>query len=139
MNRTYIFMATAGLVLGACAAWLWAWPFTPVDTPYFSWQAGEDDRYELVVSHIAGNPEFRRGVTTTPVPRSGTLRVSGTAEPGAMVEVSNPRTGRGYAATAGADGSFAIEAQAERGDALKVMSRKIEFRAVTAPRASVAH
>ena len=108
----------------------------PVDTPYFHWQPAADDRYELVVSNVAGNPEFRAGVPTTPVPHSGTLRVSGTAEPGAIVEVSNPRTGRGFHTTADASGAFVIDAQAERGDTLKVLSRKIQFRMPNAPQAS---
>lgn len=135
MSRMNVLIASAGLVLAAAAAWLWLRPVAPVDTRYFSWQpAGEG--YELVVSHVAGNPEFRGGVVTTPVPRSGPLRVSGTAEPGAWVEVSNPRTGRGYATVADASGAFAVEAQARRGDELKVLSRKVEFRNAGAPAAS---
>ena len=135
MTRTHLLVMAGGLTLAAVAAWL-AWrPAAPVDTRYFHWQpAGE--RYELVVSHVEGNPEFRRGVATTPVPHSGTLRVvgpPGAAEPGARVEVSNLRTGKGYAATADADGGFAIDAQARRGDELKVISRRIEFRQVAPP------
>lgn len=138
MNRTQLFVMTSGVALAAVAVWL-AWrPVAPVDTPYFHWQpAGE--RYELVVSHVEGNPEFREGVATTPVPRSGVLRVrgqAGAAEPGALVEVSNPRTGQGYAATADADGAFAIDAEARRGDELEVISRNIQFRSVTPPGSS---
>lgn len=136
-------MRRAPLVGAASAAtlcaWIWLLPVTPVDTTYFHWQPTPDDRYELTVNHMGGNPEFRAGVTTTPVPQSGTLRVvgpPGAAEPGATVEVSNPRTGRGYSDTAGADGSFSVEAQVRRGDTLEVISRKIEFRAVQAPRYS---
>ena len=135
MDRTRLFFATCALTLAAVAAWL-AWPAAaPVDTPYFHWQPGAE-RYELVVSHVEGNPDFRRGVATTPVPKSGTLRVvgpPGTAEPGALVEVSNPRTGKGHAATADATGAFAIEAEARRGDELKVISRRITFRTVAPP------
>ena len=141
MTRTQIVAATAGLVLVAAAVWMALRPVTPVDTPYFHWAPGAGDRYELVVSHIEGNPDFRRGVATTPVPQTGTLRVvgaPGTAEPGAIVEVSNPRTRRGYAATADAQGAFLIEAEAQRGDTLKVISRKITFRAVNPPRYSSA-
>lgn len=135
MDRTRLFIATSGLTLAAVAAWL-AWPpAAPIDTPYFRWQP-RGERYELVVSHVGGNPEFRQGVATTPVPDSGRLRVvgpPGTAEPGALVEVSNPRTGKGYAATADAKGAFAIDAEARRGDELKVISRRIEFRKVAPP------
>jgi hypothetical protein len=135
MDRTNFFLVTGGLTLAAAAAWL-AWrPVAPVDTPYFHWQrAGE--RHALVVSRVAGNPEFRQGVATAPVPHSGTLRVvgpPGAAEPGALVEVSNPRTGEGYATTADAEGAFAIDAQARRGDQLKVISRKITLRPVAPP------
>lgn len=136
MNRSRIVMATAGLVLAATGAWLWLRPIAPVNTPHFEWQKGESARYELVVREVAGNPEFRVGVTTPPVPQSGTLRVSGTAAPGALVEVSNPRTGRGYATVADASGAFAVEAQARRGDELKVLSRKVELRNVAMPKAS---
>jgi hypothetical protein len=138
MKRAPIVIVTAGLVLAAAAAWIVLRPVTPVDTPYFQWQRGEQGRYQLAVSHVAGNPEFRRGVTTTPVPRSGALRVTGTANPGAFVEVSNPRTGRGYLATADASGAFAVDAEAQRGDTLKVISREIEFRMRQQPRYSSA-
>ncbi|MGH8442104.1 MAG: Ig-like domain-containing protein, partial [Nevskiaceae bacterium] len=111
-------------------------PAVPADTLYFRWNEGRDARYELVVKHAAGNPEFRRGVTTTRVPRSGPLRVLGTAEPGATVEVSNPRTGRGYATTADASGAFAIDAEARAGDTLSILSRTIVFRAPEPPRYS---
>lgn len=135
MNRTQLLFMTSGVTLAAVATWL-AWrPIAPVDTPYFHWQA-DGERFELVVRHVEGNPEFRHGVATTPVPRSGELRVrgaAGAADPGALVEVSNPRTGEGYVATADATGAFAIDAQARRGDELKVISRKIQFRAVTPP------
>jgi len=135
MDRTRLFVATSLLTLAAVAAWL-AWPPpVPVDTPYFRWRPS-GERHELVVSHVGGNPDFRRGVATAPVPDSGTLRVigpPGTAEPGALVEVSNPRTGKGYAATADAGGAFLIEAEARRGDELKVISRRIAFRKVAPP------
>jgi hypothetical protein len=135
MNRAQLFVMASGLTLAAVAASL-AWrPVAPIDTPYFQWRPSGES-YDLVVSHVEGNPEFRQGVATTPVPRSGALRVrgqAGAAEPGALVEVSNPRTGEGYAATADATGAFAIEAQARRGDELKVISRKIEFRRLEPP------
>ena len=41
----------------------------PVDTPYFHWEQNADDRYALTVSHVGGNPDFHRGVTTGPVPQ----------------------------------------------------------------------
>lgn len=110
----------------------------PVDTRYLHWEQGTDDRYELQVSHVGGNPDFRRGVTTTPVPQSGTLRVvgkPGTADPGATVEVSNPRTRRGYAVTADAGGAFSVDAEVRRGDILMVISRRIRFRPLEPPRA----
>jgi len=88
------------------------------------------------VSNVAGNPEFRGSVKTTPVPRSGLLRVVGTAEPGAIVEVSNPRTGQHYSVSAGASGAFAINAEAERGDTLSILSVKIVFRKIEPPRYS---
>ncbi len=132
-----VILAFSGIAALAAGAW-WLWPIVPADTPYFRWQQGGDDRYELVVHHVDGNPEFRQGVLTAPVPQSGALRVSGTAEPGALIEVSNPRTGRGYVATADADGAFAVEADARRGDELKVISRKIQFRRVGEPRYSSA-
>ena len=135
MDRTRLFLAASGLTLAAVACWL-AWPPPPpVDTPYFHWQP-RGERYELVVSHVEGNPDFRRGVATTAVPHSGSLRVvgqAGAAEPGALVEVSNPRTGKGYATTADAAGGFAIEAEARRGDELRVISRMVRFRPVTPP------
>jgi len=135
MTRTHIVIGTAGLVFAVAAAWMLLRPLKPVDTPYFQWRAGAD-RYELVVSHVAGNPEFRTGVVTTPVPQSGTVRVSGTAEPGATVEVSNARTRRGFAVTADAQGAFAVDAEAARGDTLKVVSRRIRFRPLEPPRYS---
>ena len=138
MTRARVVIATAGLVLAAAAAWLALRPVTPVDTLYFQWQRSAADRYELAVSHVAGNPEFRQGVMTTPVPQSGTLRVTGTADPRALVEVSNPRTGRGYVATADASGAFVVDAEARRGDTLKVISRNVEFRKPRAPRYSSA-
>ena len=138
MIRTRILLTSAGLVLASAGAWLWLRPVVPVNTPYFHWQKNADDRYQLAVSHVSGNPEFRQGVVTTPVPQSGTLRVIGTAEPGAFVEVSNLRTGRGYLATADGSGAFAVDAEARRGDTLKVLSRKIQFRGVEAPRHSSA-
>lgn len=133
MNTRIMLLAFAGLASVGAVASLLLQPLEPADTPYFQWQPREDDRYELVVSHVDGNPEFRSGVTTTPVPRSGPLRVSGIAGPGALVEVSNPRTGEGYATTADAAGAFAIDAEARKGDELKVISRRIEFRQGPAP------
>lgn len=138
MNTRIALMTLASLASVAAVAWLMLRPLEPVDTPYFQWQPRADDRYELVVSHVDGNPEFRQGVITTPVPRSGTLRVSGIATPGATVEVSNPRTGAGYATTANADGSFLIDAPARKGDELKVMSRQIVLRPVAPPNYSSA-
>lgn len=125
-----VFTAIAGVALAALFALRGYWR-PPVDTPYLHWQQGGDDRYELEVSHVAANPDFRRGVATTPVPQSGTLRVigkPGTADPGAIVEVSNPRTRRGYVVTADAGGAFSVEAEARRGDTLTVISRQIHFR-----------
>jgi endonuclease YncB( thermonuclease family) len=93
------------------------------------------------VSHIGGNPEFRQGVTTTPAPQDGPLLVSGApgaAEPGAIVEVSNTRTRRGYAVPAGADGAFSVVAETRRGDTLKVITRRIRFRPLEPPRYSAA-
>ncbi|MGQ0585624.1 MAG: hypothetical protein ACT4PK_00240 [Gammaproteobacteria bacterium] len=130
-----LLLTFTGIAAVSAVIW-WLWPVTPVDTPYFHWQRAEDDRYALVVSNVAGNPEFRAGVPTTPVPHSGTLRVSGTTDPGAIVEVSNPRTGRGFHATADASGAFVIDAEAERGDTLKVLSRKIQFRRAQPPQSS---
>jgi hypothetical protein len=135
MNRIYLLAACATLVL-AVAAWMLFTAAPPEDTRYFHWKVGDDKRYELIVNYVSGNPEFRQGVTTPPVPQSGVLRVIGSAEPGALVEVSNPRTGRGYATAADDSGAFAVNAEAQRGDELKVMSRKVEFRAVQAPRYS---
>ena len=134
MTRTRVLIATGGLVLVAAAAWVVLRPLKPVDTPYFQWRANPD-RYELVVKHVAGNPEFRAGVLTAPVPRTGTLRVVGTADPGAIVEVSNSRTRRGFAVTADAEGTFTVDAEATRGDTLKVVSRRIHFRPLEPPRA----
>ena len=131
---TLAFSVIAALAAGA---W-WLWPVAPQDTPYFRWQQDKGNRYELVVRHVDGNPEFRQGVLTTPVPQSGTLRVTGTAAPGALVEVSNPRTGRGYVAAADSDGAFVVEAEVRRGDELKVISRRIQFRSVGDPRYSSA-
>ena len=135
--RMAIFI-TVGVVVAAALAWTWLRPIAPEDTPYFHWQPSAQDRYELVVSHVGGNPEFRRGVTTPPVPQTGTLRVvgaPGAAEPGAIVEVSNPRTQRGYAVTADAQGGFSVDAEARSGDTLKVISRRISFRMPGPPRA----
>ena len=90
--RLALLGAAAAVVAAACA-WNWLRPIAPVDTPYFRWQPTADDRYELAVSHVGGNPAFRRGVTTTPVPHSGTLRVvgpSGAAEPGAEESAQEP-------------------------------------------------
>ncbi len=132
-----VITAVAGVALAAAFALRGYWR-PPVDTAYLHWQQGGDDRYELELSHVAGNPEFRRGVTTTPVPQSGTLRVvgkPGTADPGAIVEVSNPRTRRGFAVTADAGGAFSVEAEARRGDTLTVISRRIRFRPLEPPRA----
>lgn len=129
-------------ILLACAvatgalAWSKLRPVAPVDTPYFRWQPTADDRYELKVSHLGANPAFRRGVTSTPVPQSGTLRITGpagSAQPGAVIEVSNPRTGRGYSATADAAGAFSMEAEVRRGDTLDLVSRRVEFRARPMP------
>lgn len=136
MTRAHIVIAAGGLVLAAAAAWVVLHPVKPVDTRYFQWRANQD-RYELVVDHVAGNPEFRAGMLTTPVPQTGTLRVVGTADPGAIVEVSNSRTRRGYAVTADAEGAFTVDAEAERGDTLKVISRRIRFRPLEPPRAGV--
>jgi hypothetical protein len=127
--RPVLFAAAAAAVAAACA-WHWLRPIAPVDTPYFRWQPTAEDRYQLTVSHVGANPQFRRGVTTTPVPQSGALRVvgpPGSAEPGAVVEISNPRTGRGYTATAGTDGSFKVEVEAKRGDTFEVISRRLVF------------
>jgi hypothetical protein len=135
MTRTHMFIATSALSLAVMVAWQVLRPVVPSDTPYFHW-AAEGEAYELVVSHVEGNPDFRNGVDITPVPRTGTLRVvgpPGTAQPGALVEVSNPRTGEAYLATADAGGGFAIEAQARRGDELRVISRKIQLRRVAPP------
>jgi hypothetical protein len=135
MDRMRIVIFTGGATLIAAAiALVWP-PAAPVNTPYFHWQPS-GQRYQLVVNHVDGNPEFRQGVTTTPVPHSGSLRVvgpPGTAAPGAFVEVSNPRTGKGYGVTADADGAFTIDAEARRGDELKVISRTIQFRPVAPP------
>jgi hypothetical protein len=128
MNRTQMVLVTGGLALAAAAAWMLLRPVTPVDTPYFQWRAGPEGRYQLVVGETAGVPEFRRGVTTTPVPQSGTLRVVGNAAPGAVVEVHNPRTGRAFRTTADADGAFAVDAEVRRGDELRLLSRTITFR-----------
>jgi len=122
-----VVLVVSGVAAVAAGAW-WLWPVTPVDTPYFQWQPVADNRYELVVNHVGGNPEFRSGLLTPQVPRTGTLRVAGTADPGSIVEVSNPRTGRGYAATTDAAGAFTVDAEARRGDTLRVISRVIEFR-----------
>lgn len=141
MNRARIVFATGCLALAAVALWLWLRPVAPVNTPYFNWRQGGDDRYELVVNHVGGNPEFRQGVTTTPAPQSGILRVSGgpgSAEPGAIVEVSNTRTRRGYAVTADAAGAFSVAAEARRGDTLKVITHRIRFRPLEPPRYSSA-
>lgn len=140
MNRSSAFfvMATVASVALATALGVRWYTRPPVDTPYFQWVKSQDDRYELTVSHVAGNPDFHRGVTTVPVPQSGTLRVvgePGAADPGAIVEVSNPRTRRGYAVTADASGGFTVEAEARRGDTLKVISRRITFRPLAPPRA----
>jgi nucleoid-associated protein YgaU len=135
MNRIYLLAGCATLVL-AVAAWMLITGAPPKDTRYFHWKPGNEGRYELVVSYVSGNPEFRQGVMTPPVPQSGVLRVIGSAEPGALVEVSNPRTGRGFATAADDSGAFAVNAEARRGDELKVISRKVEFRAVQAPRYS---
>src|SRR5689334_18308859 len=121
MRPTHFLIVVAGLLLASAAVWLWLHPALPEDTPYFHWQRGGDERYELVVSNVAGNPEFRGGVKTTPVPRSGPLRVVGTAEPGATVEVSNPRSGRSYRTAAEASGAFAVDAEAQRGDTLSIL------------------
>jgi hypothetical protein len=137
MSRVRIVIATGCLALATVALWLWLHPVTPIDTPYFNWRPSADDRYELLVNHVGGNPEFRQGVTTTPVPQSGLLRVSGgpgSAEPGAIVEVSNTRTRRGYAVPAGADGAFSVVAETRRGDTLKVITRRIRFRPLEPPR-----
>jgi hypothetical protein len=128
----------AGVTALLAAGWLWTRPVVPADTPYFQWRPAAGDGYELVVDRAAGNPEFRQGVETTPVPRSGSLRVRGNpgaADPGATVEVSNPRTGRGYRATADAAGAFTVEVEARRGDTLKVISRRIRFSPVRPPAA----
>ena len=138
MRPTHMLIAVAGLILASIAAWTWLRPALPEDTPYFHWQRGGDEHYELVVSNVAGNPEFRGGVKTTPVPRSGPLRVVGTAEPGAIVEVSNPRTRQSYSVSAEASGAFAINAEAQRGDTLSVLSVKIVFRKIAPPRYSSA-
>jgi hypothetical protein len=136
MTRFQFMMLTALLVLAGAAAWVWLRPAIPVSTPYFRWHSNAEQRYELIVHHVEGNPEFRQGVTTTPVPQSGALRIegkAGSAEPGAMVEVSNPRTGQGYATTADATGAFAVTAEVRRGDTLKVISRQLRFRPTSAP------
>jgi hypothetical protein len=138
VTRTHIVVATAGVVLAVAAAWIVLKPVKPVDTPYFQWRGGAG-RYELVVSHVAGNPEFHSGVVTTQVPQSGTVRVSGTADPGAIVEVSNPRTRRGFAVTADPQGAFAVDAEAARGDTLKVVSRRVRFRPLEPPRGQAFH
>lgn len=130
-------VAAAALVVAAAGAW-WLWPVTPADAPYFHWAAGADDRYELVVGHAAGNPDFHGGVTTPRVPQSGALRVRGapgSVDPGALVEVGNRRTGRAQSTTADAAGAFAVEVQVRRGDELYVLSRKITFRPLAPPRA----
>ena len=134
MNPTRTLIACAAVVFAVVGAWAWLRPVVPVDTPHFRWQQGQDDRYELVVR--GADPAFRQGLTTTPVPQSGTLRVVGTAQPGAIVEVSNPATNRAYRATADAEGAFAIDAEVSRGDTLRVLRRKIEFRQVQKPRYS---
>lgn len=124
--------------LAGVLAW-WAWPMTPTDAPHFHWQPTPDDRYELVVSEMPANLAFRRGVETPPVPRSGALRVSGepgAAEPGAVVEVSNPRTRQAYMVTADEAGAFSVEAEVRRGDTLRVLSRRIQFRQPSVLRAS---
>lgn len=129
MNRTSV-VAAAVAVMAAAGGW-WLRPVAPVDTPYFHWSVAAEDRFELVVGHAAGNPEFRSGVTTPRAPRSGTLRIvgaAGAADPGAIVEVRNPRTSRAYATAADANGAFTVEAQVGRGDELKVISRQIRFR-----------
>jgi len=126
----------ACVVAVGALAWTKLRPVEPVDTPYFRWQPTADGRYQLNVSHLGANPAFRRGVTSTPVPSSGTLRITGpagSAEPGAMVEVSNPRTGRGYLTTADAGGAFSVEAEVRRGDTVDIVSRRLEFRAAPAP------
>lgn len=127
--------------LASVLAW-WAWPVTPTDAPHFHWQPAPDGRYELVVSEMPANPAFRRGVDTPPVPRSGPLRLSGgpgAAEPGAIVEVSNPRTRDAKLVTADAQGAFAVETEARRGDTLRVLSRRIQFRQPSVLRASPAN
>lgn len=127
--------------LAALLGW-WAWPVKPADAPHFHWQPAPDDRYELVVSEMPANPAFRRGVETPPVPRSGPLRVSGgpgAAEAGAVVEVSNPRTRDARLATADGQGAFAVEVDARRGDTLRVLSRRIQFRQPSVLRASPAN
>lgn len=123
----------------AVVGWLWFRPLAPIDTPYFSWQEQSDHSYELVVSHADGNPEFRQGVMTTPVPHSGPLRVRGApgaASPGAWIEVSNPRTGQGYQTTADATGAFAVTVESRKGDSLTVLSRRMQLRAPAPPRYS---
>ena len=137
MTRMSVLVAAAFLVLGAAGLWAGLRPVTPVDTPNFSWRM-VNGAYELVVADVSGNPEFRQGVLTTPVPRSGQLRVSGVADPGAMVEVSNPRTGKAHATRASDTGKFTIEAEVRRGDELKVLSRNIRFRMPEPPRYSTA-
>lgn len=136
MNRTQIFvvLALVSTALAAGVALKW-YSRPPPDTPYFHWQKGSAG-YQLVVSHAAGNPEFRKGVLTAPAPRSGRVRVlgpAGAADPGVLVEVSNPRTRKGYAATADRDGAFSIDAEAQRGDTLKVIARRVRFRTPAAP------
>lgn len=127
--------------LSALLGW-WAWPVTPTDAPHFHWQPAPEGRYELVVSEMTANAAFRRGVSTPPVPRSGPLRVSGgpgAAEPGSLVEVSNPRTGEAKLVTADGQGAFAVEAEARRGDMLRVLSRRVEFRRPAVLRAGPAN
>lgn len=116
----------------------WAWPVTPTDAPHFQWRPVADHGYELVVSAMPANPDFRQGVGTPPVPRSGALRVSGgagAAEPGGIVEVSNPRTRQARMVTADSAGAFAVEVEVRRGDTLRVLSRRIQFRPLSPLRA----
>lgn len=137
MTRLSLLLVAAGFVLATVALWAWLRPVVPVDTPNFHWRVA-NDAYELVVSDISGNPEFRQGVLTGPVPRTGPVRVRGVADPGALVEISNPRTGRAFATRADGTGEFVIEAEARRGDELKVLSRNIQFRMPETPRYSTA-
>lgn len=92
------------------------------NTRFFQWQDGAGGALTLTVKP---NPRLLHTVTAPPVPVSGDVAIvakPGATQPGAVVQITNPRTGKVVGAYADASGAFSLTLAAEAGDDLRILA-----------------